>query len=650
MKKDRKQHAKYNYVFTFLFLFVHFSLLIAPCFAFDLSFRPKAFFSIPSGSGNTDPAGNKMYSTGGGGEIGFEVDLSTVFPNPIGLGYVLGVEGGLVINPFQDDSKMNISFYSAGGVLGLYYFPLSRLFVRAEGALGTYLASNERGNSEPGLFWRAGGELGFRFTPSFLMAANAGWREYQLRENGLLNSGVYAGLTLQITFQAGSKRSEGVSASLNQHGAIYPAFSAIYQKNPIGTVSVSNNENAEIRDVRMYFRAGNYTSSEFLCGAVSIIPRGRSVNIPLLADFSNDILRFTDTGRIIGEVVIRYRFLGQEREVVRTVTAAVHDRSRVTAKDTAALAAFVSPSLPETLDFSRMIAGLEKANRRTGHNQKMSYAIWLFETMRQVIANNGQQSFFTSVQFPAETLLYRSGASHDLALLFAACLESVGIGSALISAGSEDKTESELLAAVSLGVNQSAAQTLFNGTDQILIVGDNVYLPLSMSALSEGFMAAWSRGASVLNNAFSSGEVCELVVIQEAWSIFPPAPLPELGRSNIKTDNAVLLKEVDSVFQSYIQQEINPIIQRTTAGGNTAAQQNRLGILLVRAGRIAEAKTAYERAAGMGSVPAMTNRGNLALIERDYAAAESWFRQALQSDSLNVTAQRGLERVAANRL
>jgi len=46
----------------------------------------------------------------------------------------------------------------------------------------------------------------------------------------------------------------------------------------------------------------------------------------------------------------------------------------------------------------------------------------------------------------------------------------------------------------------------------------------------------------------------------------------------------------------------------------------------------------------------MTNRGNLALIERDYAAAESWFRQALQSDSLNVTAQRGLERVAANRL
>jgi TPR repeat protein len=47
----------------------------------------------------------------------------------------------------------------------------------------------------------------------------------------------------------------------------------------------------------------------------------------------------------------------------------------------------------------------------------------------------------------------------------------------------------------------------------------------------------------------------------------------------------------------------------------------------------------------MGLIPAMTNLGNLALIERDYAAAERWFRQALAKDSQNSAAIRGMEQV-----
>jgi Tfp pilus assembly protein PilF len=47
----------------------------------------------------------------------------------------------------------------------------------------------------------------------------------------------------------------------------------------------------------------------------------------------------------------------------------------------------------------------------------------------------------------------------------------------------------------------------------------------------------------------------------------------------------------------------------------------------------------------MGSVPAMTNRGNMALNENDRAVAERWFRQALQAQPDNATALRGLEQI-----
>jgi len=162
-------------------------------------------------------------------------------------------------------------------------------------------------------------------------------------------------------------------------------------------------------------------------------------------------------------------------------------------------------------------------------------------------------------------------------------------------------------------------------------------------------MAAWAKGADVLKQAFAADAWVEFLTLQDAWGSFPPAPLPELGRTDIRTDIGAATAAVNSAMQTFIQQEINPIIQATQNQPNSAAQQNRLGILYARAGRLTDANTAYERAAGMGSVPAMTNRGNLALSENDFATAERWFTQALQREPENAAALRGMARVQGSR-
>ncbi|MCL2805966.1 MAG: hypothetical protein FWD26_08515 [Treponema sp.] len=619
-----------------------------PVNALDFSLRPKGFITIPMGEGNiAETDGNERYNLGGGGDIGFEVDLSTIWSNPLGLGYTVGIEGGFMIKPLLGDGALNVTFYSAGGTIGLYFFPLSRIYLRVDGAIGVYQSTIEDTNSPLNLFWRGGGEIGFRFTPGFLIAANAGWRQFESDKERPMSSGLYAGLSAQITFQAGRRSNEGISATLDQPEPLYPAFMQTYQSQRIGTVTLRNNENAEIRNVRLFFRAPGYTASEFPCGEVSIIPRGRRVQLPLLADFSPDILRFTDSGRIMGELVVRYRFLGQERESVRAITVATNNRNKVTPDDIYAFASFVSPTSPEALDFARFIAGLERSNRRIGHNTNLQYAMWLLEGLRASNIRLGETyTDDTEVQFPAETLAFRTGSARDLALLFATALEGVGIKSAFI------QTENDFLVAISLDADQRAAETLVNGTEKILIVDDSAWLPISLSAYNSGFMAAWARGVAILNAAFTSGSYVDFVIVEDAWTVFPPAPLPELGSGVIRTDNAAALREVNRAMTQYIEQDIQAIIRRiqTQINANpTAALLNRMGILQVRAGRIAEAKASYERAAGMGSVPAMTNRGNLSLSERDYATAERWFRQALQRDSTNAAALRGLERIAGSR-
>jgi hypothetical protein len=80
------------------------------------------------------------------------------------VGYTAGIEGGLLYNPYKQPALENTQIYSFGGALGLYYFPLSRLFTRVEGGIGVYQGIIAEGKGKPGLWWRAAGEEG-RFYP-----------------------------------------------------------------------------------------------------------------------------------------------------------------------------------------------------------------------------------------------------------------------------------------------------------------------------------------------------------------------------------------------------------------------------------------------------------------------------------------------------
>jgi tetratricopeptide (TPR) repeat protein len=617
-------------------------------FALDFSFRPGGFVFIPAGAGNEAADGNERFDTGGGGELGFDIDFASVWPNPLGLGYTAGIEGGFLYSPYKPPAEGNAQTWFFGGALGLSYFPLSRLFTRLDGGIGVYQGVVEQGRGNTAFWWRAGGEAGFRFTPLFTLAARGGWRQYQNSKGGAFNSGLYAGLGLHITFETGRNiNSGGAAAAFSQDDGVYPVFLSLYQENPAGTITIRNNENAEIRDLRVSFRAAGYTASEFSCGPLPLIAKGRSAELPLYADFSPELLRFTDTGRVLGEVIIRYRFLGAEKQAVQTVAVQVHNRNVFPPLDPAGLAAFVSPASPEILEYAKHITGLARSSRWTGLNQNMLRAVWLFEGLRAAgIRLDGAYTENGEAQFPAETLGFRTGNRMDLGLLYAAALEAAGIASALIP------LENDFIAACRLGVNQAEAALLFNGLEKVLVIDGELWMPLSMSAFNGGFMAAWDGAVEALNGVFSNGAELDFVMTENAWSLYPPAPLPVQAAPVVQVNGGILTQTTDRVIQQYINREIQPLtqsLQRQIAASPSAALYNRLGILFARSGRAADARGAYERAAGMGLVPAMINRGNLAFIEKDYAAAERWFRQALAREPANQAALRSLERLGERR-
>jgi hypothetical protein len=598
------------------------------------------------------PLGGKSaerYSAGGGGDLLVDVARSSILSSPFGLGYSAGIEGGFLAAPVKSGDDKALSVLSGGLGAGLFYYPLSRFLVRADGTFGLYRGV-AAGTGTSSWWWRAGGEAGFRFSPAFTLSLGGGYRHYNDRRTaGAAFSGLYAGLAAQITFETRNDNT-GVGVELMQDEPVFPLFLPLYQRNPAGTLRIRNDESAEIRNVRVSFRAAGYTSSEYHCGSVGRIAKRRTAELPLYADFAPEVLNVTENSRILGEVVIRYTLLGREKETVRSASVQVYNRNMYRWGDAASLAAFVSPISPEVLEYAKYTTGIARTHRRSGLNQNMLFGIYLFEGLRSngTGIRNGETKSgndeLDEVQFPFQTLAYRSGSVADVGLLLAGALEASGIRAAVLP------LDSEFIVAFDLGINRDDAATavLFNGTDKLLFLGDEVWLPVAVSAFEDGFTAAWEKAAARLDGILAGDEEAELIILEDAWASYPPAPVPPQNIRNTYAEENAVFAAADGAIKPYTDSEFGPKIAALNAeikAAPAAALYNRLGTLNLRSGLTAEAKAAFERAAGMGSAGAMVNRGNMALLEKDLTAAEKWFGQALAAEPENPGAVRGLEQV-----
>jgi tetratricopeptide (TPR) repeat protein len=574
----------------------------------------------------------------------------------------VGPEFGYMINQVNNDTVANTAL--AGGSVSAWAYPASRMVIRAQGSFGGYIYnwvdSESARYTYTDYWWKAWAEAGFRFSPSFSVGAGAGYLKLMAPEldGSLLYSGVTAGVTVRVTIDTAT--SEGnVSVKFDQYESVFPAFAGMYKQNSIGTLRITNRESAEIRNLTVSFRAGNYTSSLLSSGEIAFLSKRKSKELPLYADFSPTILNFTENGKIPGELVIAYDLLGVRKEISKTLVIDVYNRNTLRWTDNGVLAAFIAPMAPEVLDYSKFVVGVARDSLRSGLNRNMQFAAYLLEGLKVggVKYSHDETTPYARfhldpskidfVQYPFQTLAYRSGDIDDLGILYAASLESVGIKTAIIP------LKDDFIVAFALGLGPDEAADLFNSTDSLLTIGDELWIPVSMSVLREGFMNSWYNAIKNLGEAMADeSATVDFIVLSDAWQTYPPAAFKNSEARFDKPDEGALTAAVETDMLRYISQEFGPKIRALKedirATGGSAKKYNALGTLYVRAGMYEEAKKEYSRSAGTGSVPAMVNLGNIAILEREPASAVSWFRKALEIEPDNKGAKAGFDRASAD--
>lgn len=593
-------------------------------------------------------------------------DYMTMAPGAVVSGGVdlfnfvtVGAEGGyLYEKPDKTDEPMHVVF---GGLnLGFYYYPLSRLYVGLGGAFGAGSYSTQFADSENSdkntatkksfadIYYRGYGEVGFRVNPSLSINAAGGYAGFNGGGGSNFLSGPFAALSLRISAHTGkaSQRSS-VSVRIEQDGDIFPVYSSVYGYEPFGTIIIKNNDGAELRNVHVSFRANKYTTGAKLCGTAARIDRRKTMEFPLYADFSDEVLQFTENGKFSGEVVIDYEFLGKKMTVVEPVIISVNNRNAFLWGDNAALSAFISPDGQEIAAFAKEVAGIARNNIYTGMNANLQYAAGMVEALRLVgVSYSGDTvtpyaSYHTgdeldSVQYPLQTLQYLSGDYDDLGILLCACLQTVNVPTGYIS------LPDDFLVLVKLGINPDKALSNFASTDGLVIDEENdaVYLALSMKNLEKGFTASYKAGSDAVAKCFSDEEeYYEFVDTTDAWNSYKPVAYSN-NSSTTNPKQEDLIKALRSAIQDYIASDIDVVIKRARDEGDI----NKLGVALVRAGRYSEAKREFQK---LSTPAAMNNTANILMIEKNYTAAAAQYKKVLEKDPQNKTALKGLENANA---
>jgi hypothetical protein len=620
-------------------------------FAIELNVKvsPGAFFPFLS-------AGATKYAVAGGGTF---IDTGITLFNYLNVGPEFGVEflpknnsGAL------EEGKDPLAIIVPVGLqVGTVLYPFSRMEIGmgiAAGAGGLFTG----GMSHYAPWYHAYADIGFRINTRLTLGLNASWFDYQY--NTYFGNPGAAGITigLGVNFKFDTKKSAGnVDADADYEESVFPLLYTIYKENPFGTITINNNETAEIRNVVVKFRSEGYTASELECGSVKMIHKHRSENIAFNADFNDKILRFSESGQISGEIVIEYELLGDKRVSVVPVTVPVYNRNTVRWFDPAMISSFVSTSSQEVLELSKYIVGVARNHVRTGLNRNLQFAMYVFEGINSsgiAYENTSDTPYDTVhldpqildyVQYPYQTITYRSGDKDDVGILLMSMLESVGIGAAYIP------TEDDFIVAVQLGDDSNSIRNMFDGDERILTVDDKIWIPLSMTEIGNGFIKSWARGVNEIQSKIEQDEDIDFIILADAWQMYPPSSFSTGDTKTKMPSEKTLSATVDNVLSQYINQEFGPkisdLLHRIKTEGASQELYNQLGMLYVRAGLYPNAMAVYEVSANMGSISAMNNLGNLCTLQNDYNGALEWYKKVLELDPENATAKRNLERIAA---
>jgi hypothetical protein len=478
---------------------------------------------------------------------------------------------------------------------------------------------------------RAG--LTFNLTPSWSLGIGFAFTSFI----GLLST---AGVAASGTYDLSSRWRHPLSIERVSVEALFPAMYLAYGREPPGMVSVRNAGRFPVTDVEASILVDPYMSRATRTKLDSPIAPGARRDIPLGMIFTDRILGVIEGTSFPAQITIAYSCAGQRRELIEVVTVDIRGRNSLTWEDDRKAALFVSQKDPEVLRF----AGATASAIRSSEHQPLSFAFRAAAAVHAALREFGMcyvadpaspysalvKDRFTVdfLKFPRQTLACKAGDCDDLTILYCALLESMGVETAFIL------VPGHILPAVSLGMTPDLAEQLFGAPDDLITEGSMVWLPVEVTALSGGFLAAWDAGAEQWRRHQAAG-TATLLPVRDAWKSFPPVSLAAGTDQSTPPATERVARRYDDDMSVFIGRDLEVLATRlqsaTLETARSTAKMNKIGVLYARYGLYEKAEAVFRQILDVEPyVPALVNLGTIARLRGRSQESLALFSRALE--------------------
>ena len=428
-----------------------------------------------------------------------------------------------------------------------------------------------------------------------------------------------------------------------EEAKLKPVFAAIYrhyEKSPIGQVTIYNPTPEVLQDATLSLEIGEFMDQPETYSLGSLAPRDRT-NVELRAHFNTNMLNVRqDLDAVPVSLTLQYvTGEGQRVESAPLQYLRIHGMNALNWKPQEAIAAFVTHKNDAVATLSRhaSILGnpLEKAIQ-------IYEALNLYGIQYELDPQDAYGEGVDYVFHPYETLQHRKGDCDDLSVLYASCLQNIGIDTSLVL------TPTHIYVLLNTGMSDVRAKRVIPDGNLYLSRDRMAWLPVEVTMLGKGqanFVEAWLKGSEELRAKYP------VIEVQKAWAQFQPATQGEAIpgiQDSLPTKEDILksynqvVKQAETHWKGIFETSIQYLDKQIADGTSDRAELlNRKAIRLAWLERFGQAEQALREAATLDPsvVRYHNNLASVLLLQGNTDDALEEYHEALatsQGDAIPV--------------
>lgn len=427
------------------------------------------------------------------------------------------------------------------------------------------------------------------------------------------------------------------------YASLYQFYAADerFESRPTGRVVVRNAYDRPLRVKISAFVAG---LMDFPSDAVALVEPGETREVPLRVEIDERALDLEKTETRQVRLALQYVLGGERKQYESTHPVTVVEKHGMVWEEPERIGVYVT-HLDEAVErFAReTLRAVRPDEREAIVYDNLLRALALFDALGahgiRYVPDPGNpyggivpgRPVLDVVRLPRETLRGRTGDCDDLAVLYAAVLENVGIDTAIVD------LYDHVLVMFDTGLRGHEARQLARSSPIVHVDGKNrIWVPVEVTMVGGSFSEAWRSGAATLAGAARHAVIETRLAWEKYRPLRPRDPAPDIVPPPREAFRTLFLEDVRRQEEALTSAEIRRLRRAVEERPRDAAAANDLGILLARNGYLGRAASYFERVIELvpGFAGGHGNLGNVLYEQGRYEEAVERYERSLELEEL----------------